>query len=100
MTGSSLPRAGQFGQVAGIFLQRVIVVLGGGAVGGAALAQIGDRGVEVLSGDAGILQDFRRFGAGGQRQRQQQIFGGDETVAGLLGRLFGIVEQLAVSCDR
>ena len=26
-------------------------------------------------------------------QRQQQIFGGDEAVAGLLGRLFGGVEQ-------
>ena len=34
--------ARQFGQIAGIFLQRVIGVLRRGAVGGAALAQIGD----------------------------------------------------------
>ena len=36
------------GQVAGIFLQRVIGVFGGGEIRGAALAQGLDRGVEVL----------------------------------------------------
>ena len=38
--GIELAGAGQFGQVAGIFLERIIGVFGGGAVGGAALAQI------------------------------------------------------------
>ena len=42
ITGSSLPSRAACGQVAGIFLQRVVAVLGRGAVGGAALAQLVD----------------------------------------------------------
>ena len=57
--GIELAGPGQFGQVAGIFLQRVIGILGRGAVGGAALAQFGDRRVQPLGGDAGIFQDAR-----------------------------------------
>jgi hypothetical protein len=85
--------AGKFGEVAGIFLQRVIGILGRGAVGGAALAQTGNCGVQPLGGDAGVFQDFRRVGTGGEHQRQQQIFGGDKAVAGFFGDLFGIVQQ-------
>ncbi len=48
ITGSSLPVRASFGEVAGIFLERVIGVLGRGAVGGAALAQIGDGLVQAL----------------------------------------------------
>ncbi len=46
-----------------------------------------------MGGDAGLFENFGGFGAGGQHQRQQQIFGGDKAVAGLLGGLLGIVEQ-------
>ena len=53
-----LAGAREFGKVAGIFLQRVVAVFGGCAVGGAALAQIGDRLVEVLRRDARVLQDL------------------------------------------
>ncbi len=60
----------------------------------AALAQVGDRLVQVQRRDAGGLQDLGALGAARHGQRQQQIFGGDEAVAGLLGDLLGIVEQL------
>ena len=89
-----LAGAGQLCEIAGIFLERVIGIFRRGAVGGAALAQIGDRLSQTLRGDAGLFEDLRGPAAGRQRQRQQQIFGGDETVARLLGDLFGIVEQL------
>ena len=49
------------GQVAGVFLQRVVAVLGGGALRGAALAHLVDRGIEALRGDAGILQASGRW---------------------------------------
>ena len=93
MTGSSLPLRADLGQVAGIFLERVVLVLGRRAVGGAALAQIGDRLVQALRRDAGVLQDARAFGARRHGEREQQIFRGDEAVAGLLRDLLGIVEQ-------
>ena len=57
------------------------------------LRRSGDRLVETLGGYAGVLQDPRGLGARGEHQRQEQIFGGDETIAGLLGDLFGIVQQ-------
>ena len=82
-----------FGEIAGIFLQRIIGVFRRGAVGRAALAQIGNRLVEILRGDAGILQDARHVGARRHGQREQQIFGGDEAVAGLGCNLLGVVEQ-------
>ena len=49
--------ARRLGEVARVFLQRVIGVLGRCAVGGAALAQRFDRGIEVLRRDAGALQN-------------------------------------------
>ena len=52
MTGSSLPSRAACGEVAGEFLERVVAVLGAGGVGGAALAQLVDRGVERLGLDA------------------------------------------------
>ena len=48
------------GEIAGIFLQRVIGVLGRGAIGGAALAQRLDGGVEILRRDAGRFQESCR----------------------------------------
>ena len=56
------------GQVAGIFLQRVIGVFGRGAVSGAALAQRFDRRVEVLRRDAALAQDGAGLAALLERQ--------------------------------
>ena len=81
------------GEVAGIFLQRVVGVLGRLRVGGAALAQRLDGGVEVLRRDAGLGEDLAGVAVLLQRDRQQQPLDGDEAVAGLLGDLLGVVEQ-------
>ena len=43
-----LARAGHLGEVARVFLQRVIALLGGGRIGGAALADVVDRLVQRL----------------------------------------------------
>ena len=88
-----LAGARQFGEVAGIFLERVIGVFGGRRIGGAALAQILDRRVEALGTGAGILEDARGIGALRHRQREQQHFGGDKGIAGLLGGLLRLLEQ-------
>jgi hypothetical protein len=94
ITGSSLPSRAAFGQVAGIFLQRVIALLGIGAVGGAALADVVDRLVERGRGDAGLGQDLRGFCGFLHRQRQQQALDRDVAVTGLLGGFLGGVEHL------
>ena len=93
ITGSSLPSRAACGEVAGVFLQRVIGVLGRLRVGGAALAQRLDRGVEVLRRDAGPRQDLAGLAVLLEREREQQPLDGDEAVAGLLGDLLGVVEQ-------
>ena len=80
-------------EVAGIFLQRVIGVLGRRRVGGAALAQRFDGGVEVLRRDAGAGEDLAGLAVLLERQRQQQPLDGDEAVAGLLGDLLRLVEH-------
>src|SRR4029077_910307 len=81
------------GQIAGIALERVIAVLGRGAVGLAALAQILDRRVELLRGQptGGQRPASERFLL--PRQRQQQALDSDEAVTGLLGNLFGLLED-------
>ena len=84
--------ARRLGQVAGIFLQRVIGVLGRRAVGGAALAQRLDRGIEILRRDAALVQDGPGLAGLLQRERQQQPLDRDETVAGLVGSLFRSVK--------
>ena len=58
--GIELAVARRLGEVARIFLQRVIAVFGRGAVGRAALAQILDRGVQRLRRHAGVGQNLRR----------------------------------------
>ena len=80
-------------QVAGIFFQRVIGVLGGSRIGGAAFAQRLDRGVERLRGDAGVLQNLSGLARAIERQSEQKPLGGDVIVAGLLGGLFRGVEH-------
>ncbi len=84
---------GGLGQVAGVFLQRVILILGAGRVRGAALADVVDRSVERLGRDAGVRQNLGRLRALLHRERKQKPLDGDERVARLLGDLLGIVEQ-------
>ena len=85
--------ARRLGEVAGIFLQRVVGVLGRGVVGGAALAERVDGGVEALRRDARLREDAAGLGLLLDRQREQHALDRDEAVAGLLGRLLGGVEE-------
>jgi hypothetical protein len=87
-----LARARGLGEVAGVLLQRVVALLGAGAVRGAALAHLVDRGVQRLRRHAGALQRLAGVGLA-RRQRQQQLLDGDEGVAGLLRDLLRGVEQ-------
>ena len=81
-------------QVARIFLQRVIALLGPGAVGGAALADIVDDLIERRRGHAGLRQNVGCLGRLLDRHRSQEPFDGDEAVAGLLRHLLGRREHL------
>ena len=78
----AVPR--RLGQVAGVAAQRLIALLGRGAVGGAALADLGDGGLQLLRGDARGAQRLGRLAPVGG-ERQQQPLGGDEGVARGLG---------------
>jgi hypothetical protein len=83
----------RFGQVASVFLQRVIPFLGRRAVGLAALADVFDRPIEALRVDPRRRQRLRRTGAGSRRQREQQPLDGDKAVAGALRQLLGLLED-------
>ena len=80
-------------EIAGVFLQRIIGVLGRRAVGGAALAQRLDGGVEILRRHAGVAENLSRFAVLFQSQREQKPLNGDEAVAGLLAGLLGGLEH-------
>ncbi|EAP78060.1 hypothetical protein ISM_07185 [Roseovarius nubinhibens ISM] len=81
-------------QVARIFLERLIGVLGAGTVGGAPLADIIDRFIELLRADAaGLERLFRR--ALDHGKRRQNALDRHETVTRLLGELFGLGKDLA-----
>ena len=84
---------GRLGEIAGIFLQRVIGIFGRRIVGRAALAEVFDRGIEQLRGDPGIGEDAAGVAALFHAERQQQAFDRDVAVAGLLRDLLGIVEE-------
>ena len=91
--GIELAGAGGLGEVAGVFLQRVISVLGARRVRRAAFADVVDRGVQRLRRDAGIRQDLAGFRALLHRQRHEKALDGDKRVARLLRDLFGVVED-------
>ncbi len=82
------------GQVAGIFLQRVIAFLGGSAVSRAALAKLGDGAFQRLHGDAGILQRSGSGCAGRCGEREQDTLDGDIAVAGLFRAGLGGCKEL------
>ena len=85
--------ASRLGEVAGVFLQSLVGVFGGRGIGGAALAQRLDGGIEVLRRYAGIGEDLSRLAPLLQRQRQKQPLNSDKTVAGLLARFLGGLED-------
>ena len=88
-----LALAGGLGQVAGVFVQRVVIVLGAGAVGAAALAQVVDGVAQRLRPHPGAGQHLGRLAALGQGDRGQHPLGADKAVAGLGGKLPGLVED-------
>ena len=92
--------ARRLGQVAGVFLERVIGVLGRCRIRRAALAQRLDGGVEVLRRDAGARQDLAGVAVLVERERQQQPLDGDVAVAGLLGDLLRVSKTRASAGSR
>ena len=88
-----LALARRLGQVARIFLERVVAVLGTLRVGGAAAAQLVDRGVEILRGHPRLGQRCADVAVLGQRHREQDPLDGNVTVIGLLRDLLGLVED-------
>jgi hypothetical protein len=85
--------ARRLGEVAGIFLERLVGAFGRGAVGGAALAQGLDGGIEILRSDADAPENLAGLAVLGERDRQQEPLDRDIAVAGLFGDLLGPVEQ-------
>ena len=92
LTGGGVRR-----QIARETLQGVVAFFGGSAVGGAALAQRFDRGVQRLRRYASALQSARRIGSFRQSDRQKKPLDGYEGVAGLLRDFFGALKSFAVS---
>ena len=81
------------GEIARIFLQRLIGVFRRRRIGGAAFAQSFDGGVEVLRRHAGLGENLARLAAAFQSEREQKPFDGDKAVARLLARFLGGVEH-------
>ena len=83
---------GRLGQVARVFLQRIIALFSTGAVGGATLADIVDRGVQL--GRRHGTRILRILGlAGHHAQRHQNPLDGNKAVARLGRDLFGLVQH-------
>ena len=87
-----LARGGGFGQVAGIFLQRLHRVLRGRRVGGAALADLIDGRIQALGVHRPGRQRIARPGVD-QRQGGQQAFHRNKAVAGLFRHRFGLIQH-------
>ena len=80
-------------QIAGVFLQRVIALLGRCGIGGAALADIVYGRVQLLGGNSACIQ--RLFGfSGDYGHGHQDAFDRYETVACLGGDAFRLVQHL------
>ena len=91
--GIELARLGHFGEVAGVFAERVVGFLRAGGVRLPPAAQVGDRCLERLGGEARRLQRLPRSGGRRQRQREQHALDGDVAVAALGRGLLGLVEH-------
>ncbi len=83
---------GSLGQIARVFLERLIALFGRGRIRRAALAQIVDRGVEFLRRYSARIE--RILGARVHHgQSHQHTLHRDEAVARFLGNLLGLVEH-------
>src|SRR5262249_29367701 len=71
----------------------IIGILGRRGVGRTALTQRFNRGVEILRGNAGAGENSASVAVLFKREREQQPLHRHVTVAGLLGDLFGLVEN-------
>ena len=94
---------GHLGEIARIALERIIAVLGGLGVRGPSAAQLVDRRIEILSGDAGLRQHPANVGILGERHGKEQALYRDILVAGLGRDLLGLIENadgVAVECRR
>src|SRR5438034_3635354 len=80
------------GKVTGIFLERVVGILGRAGVGRAAVAQGVDRRVQTLRGDAGAGQDLSGLAVLLERERKQQPLDGDVAVARLFRDFLRLIE--------
>ena len=89
-----LARARVGGQIAGIFLQSVIALLGGRRIGGPAFADFLDDAVERGRRDTGLGQNVGGLGGLLHGHRGEQTLNGDEGVAGLGGQFLGGRENL------
>ncbi len=83
----------RLGEIAAVFLERVIGVLGRRRIGGAALAQGFDGGIEVLRRHPGTAQDLAGLGVLLQGEREQQALDGHEGIAGLVRDFLGGLEH-------
>ena len=90
--GVDLALGGERRQIPRVALERVIGLLGGRAVGGAALADVVDGRIQRRRVDAGILEGAAGIGRL-HRQGQQQPLDRDELVACLVGDLLGRIEH-------
>ena len=93
--GIELAGSRRLGEVARIALQRIVGLFGGGAVGGASLADFVDGGVQLLALSRRRRAAPCRRPSPFRARGQQQPLGGDELVASLFGDLFGGIEQRA-----
>ncbi len=88
--------ARRLGEVAGELLERVVAVLGALGVGGAAAAQLVDRGVERLGLEPGVGERLAGVGLR-DGQGEQDALDRDVGIAGLLGDLLGRSSMRIVS---
>ena len=81
------------GEVAGVFLQSLVLIFRRGAVCRTPLAQVVDRLVQVLRRNSSIRQRLRSTRALLQRERKQHAFRSDETVSRLVREFLCLLEE-------
>ena len=88
----NLTFSGGFGQVASVFLKRVITLFRTRRIRRAAFANFVDRGVQLLRCNSARLQSLFGFG-GDQGHSHQNAFHGNKAVARLFGDLLGLIQD-------
>ena len=86
-------------QILGVFLQRLVVVVGTLRLHLLALAQLVDGGAQVLLGDASIFQDASSRLAVGEQGQQQRLYA-DEFVTHLLGIVLSLQQYTIGGCTQ